>query len=298
MSRTSVSIRADAGRAEQLDLGRRQIALVEDPGAHRVVDVVVDVGDPVDQPHDPPLERRRLDRPGVVEDPVAHLLGEVEPAPVALELVDDAQRVHGCAGSRSRRARAAPGRAPPRRCARTADGRGRAPSPIASVRSSLRPSAARHRAGDEAGLERVGEPGPVVVALGGDEHLRLVLQPPERLRVRRSGRGRAETASAPGCRARARADGPDTTASPAPRGTPPPSARTRSSAEARRRLGRDPLKPEAYGGPAHARRGLTNQVGEPDRDQEDRQPHRRASRSRGRAARRRDTAAAGPRAAA
>ena len=42
---------------------------------------------------------------------------------------------------------------------------------------------AGHRAGDPAGLERVGEPGPVVVALGGDEDLGLVLEPAEGLGV-------------------------------------------------------------------------------------------------------------------
>ena len=36
---------------------------------------------------------QRLNRAGVMEDAVAHLGGEVEPAPVALELLDDAQRV-------------------------------------------------------------------------------------------------------------------------------------------------------------------------------------------------------------
>ena len=41
----------------------------------------------------------------------------------------------------------------------------------------------RHGARDAAGLERVGEPRAVVVALGRDEHLGLVLEPPERLRV-------------------------------------------------------------------------------------------------------------------
>src|SRR5918998_1228458 len=42
---------------------------------------------------------------------------------------------------------------------------------------------ARDVARDPAGLERVREPGAVVVALGRDEDLRLVLEPPERLRV-------------------------------------------------------------------------------------------------------------------
>ena len=47
----------------------------------------------------------------------------------------------------------------------------------------VQPERAGHRARDPAGLERVGEPGPVVVALGRDEHLGLVLEAPERLRV-------------------------------------------------------------------------------------------------------------------
>ena len=55
------------------------------------------------------------------------------------------------------------------------------PSPIASVRSSFSRSA-RDGARDPGRLERVREPRAVVVALGRDEHLRLVLQP-ERLGV-------------------------------------------------------------------------------------------------------------------
>ena len=47
----------------------------------------------------------------------------------------------------------------------------------------VQPQRARHVARDPARLERVREPGAVVVALGRDEHLGLVLQAPERLRV-------------------------------------------------------------------------------------------------------------------
>src|SRR5829696_3590137 len=47
----------------------------------------------------------------------------------------------------------------------------------------VQPERARHAPGDAAGLERVREPGAVVVALRRDEDLRLVLQAPERLRV-------------------------------------------------------------------------------------------------------------------
>src|ERR671916_1628555 len=47
----------------------------------------------------------------------------------------------------------------------------------------VQPERARDPARDAARLERVREPGAVVIALGRDEDLRLVLQPPERLRV-------------------------------------------------------------------------------------------------------------------
>ena len=79
----------------------------EDPGADRVVDVVVDVRDAVDDADDLPLERLRLVGAGVLEDPVAHLPGQVQPAAVALEQLDDAQRVLVVAEAAGRRARAA-----------------------------------------------------------------------------------------------------------------------------------------------------------------------------------------------
>src|SRR5918998_6912083 len=47
----------------------------------------------------------------------------------------------------------------------------------------VQPERARDPARDAARLERMREPGAVVIALGRDEDLRLVLQPPERLRV-------------------------------------------------------------------------------------------------------------------
>ena len=71
----------------------RQLLRVEHAGADGVVDVVVDVRHAVDEPDDLALQRVRLVRAGVVEDPVAHLGGQVQPAAVALELVDDAEGV-------------------------------------------------------------------------------------------------------------------------------------------------------------------------------------------------------------
>ena len=46
----------------RLDLLLRQVPLHEQAVAERVVDVVVDVGDAVDEADDPALERLRLDR--------------------------------------------------------------------------------------------------------------------------------------------------------------------------------------------------------------------------------------------
>ena len=120
---------------------------------------------------------RRL-RAGVVQDPVAHLLGEVDP----LDLVDHAQRVLVVA-ERVPPALAHAGvehllaDVPERRVAEVVA----EPDRLGQV--LVEPERPRDVARDPAGLERVGEPGAVVVALGGDEHLRLVLEPPERLRV-------------------------------------------------------------------------------------------------------------------
>ena len=47
----------------------------------------------------------------------------------------------------------------------------------------VEPQGAGARPGDLRDVERVGEAHPVVVALGGHEHLGLVLEPPERLGV-------------------------------------------------------------------------------------------------------------------
>src|SRR5215213_1237899 len=47
----------------------------------------------------------------------------------------------------------------------------------------VQPECARHPAGDPARFERVREPRPIVIALGRDEHLRLVLQAPKGLGV-------------------------------------------------------------------------------------------------------------------
>ncbi len=120
--------------------------------------------------------------PGMMGDAVADVVGQVQSRAVALEHVDDPQRVlvvaelapvallqsgveHGFADVPERRV--------PEVVAE--------PDRLGQV--LVEPQCARDGPGDLRDLERVREPRAVVVALGRDEHLRLVLQPPERLAV-------------------------------------------------------------------------------------------------------------------
>ena len=182
MSRTSASIRAEPVGPSRSICSAGQVALGDDPGADGVVDVVVDVGDAVDEPDDPALERRRLQRAGVVEDPVPHLLGQVEAGAAPLEVLDQPQRVLVVAEAG---AAALLQRVVEHLLADVAERRMAEVVPEADRLGQILVEAERpgDGPGDEARLERVGEPRPVVVALGGDEDLRLVLEAPERLRV-------------------------------------------------------------------------------------------------------------------
>jgi hypothetical protein len=54
---------------------------------------VVDVRDAIDDADDLAFERSWLRWPGVVQDPVANLLGEVETTAVAFDVVDHAKRM-------------------------------------------------------------------------------------------------------------------------------------------------------------------------------------------------------------
>ena len=106
----------------------------------------------------------------------------LRPAAVALEHLDHPQRVHVVLEAAA--AALAQGRVE-RLLAGVAEGR------VAEVVAEpdrlgqvlVEAERAGDGAGDPAGLERVGEPGAVVVALGRDEDLGLVLEPPEGLRV-------------------------------------------------------------------------------------------------------------------
>jgi len=152
-------------------------------GPEGVVDVVVDVRDAVQQPDDLAFERRRLrGAAGVVEDSIPDRVAEVETRSVALEPVDDPQRVLVMA----KRASEALGQtAIEDVLAEVAEGR--MPEIVAEADRLDEVLVETERAGDgprdSRDLEGMREPGAVVIALGSDEYLRLVLQTPKRLAV-------------------------------------------------------------------------------------------------------------------
>src|SRR5262249_13216097 len=93
-----------AAVAEHRERLERKLVLAQQTGPYRVLDVVVDICHAVHQAHDPPLERaRQLGAPGMPSDTVAHLLGQVEPRAIALEMLDDPQRVLVVAKARAER---------------------------------------------------------------------------------------------------------------------------------------------------------------------------------------------------
>ena len=115
----------------------------------------------------------------VAEDPVAHLGGEVQPAAVVLEHLHHADRLHHVVEAARR---------PPRSRSRSPAWPNGVwprswPITIASTSISFSRSARAIERADLRDLERVGEPGPVVVAPRREEHLRLPGEAPERLAV-------------------------------------------------------------------------------------------------------------------
>ena len=143
---------------------------------------MVDVRDAVDDAHDLALERLRLDRAGVLEDAVAHLPRQVEAAAVALEALDDAQRVLVVTKAA---AAALAHHLVERLLAGVAERR--VPEVVAEPDRLDEILVQAQRAGDaarDAGrLERVREARAEVVAFRVDEDLRLVAEPAERLRM-------------------------------------------------------------------------------------------------------------------
>src|SRR5436305_5430048 len=85
---------ARSGVTENLEGQAGQIRRGDHARAHRVVDVVIDIGHPIHETDDLALERRRLGSPtGMTHDPVENGPVEVETPPVAFQDIDDSQRL-------------------------------------------------------------------------------------------------------------------------------------------------------------------------------------------------------------
>ncbi len=160
---------------EQLDLGAGQVGVREDPVADGIVDVVIDIGDAIDDAYDLPLQRLRLLSTGVRENAVADLAGEVEPQGDAPRLLVVAEAAPESGVERIVERLLT--RVTERRVA------GVVPEPDRLDEVLVQPQRPRDDARDRGRLERVGHPRAVVVALRVDEDLCLPLQAPERLRV-------------------------------------------------------------------------------------------------------------------
>ena len=214
MSCTSASIRADPLSPQHGDRPAGSSPSRSSPARTRVVDVVVDVRNPVDHAHDPALERRRhlgarLEWRAI---PSRTCSVRLSPRAVALRARSTTPQrvlvVAKVAPERSAQARVehlladVPERRVPEVVAeRRSPPRG--PRSGRSARATVR-EIVRH-------LERVGQPRAVVVALGRDEHLRLVRQPAERLRWTIRSRSRWNGVRSAQSSSRARA-GPDRSA--------------------------------------------------------------------------------------
>ena len=149
----------------------RQIGLVEDAVANRVVDVVVDVRDPIDDADDPPLQRLRIGVAGVREDAVDDLRRQIEPT-------RDLRRLLVVAESRleQRIERRLPGM-PERRMTEVVP----EPDRLGEILVQLQCSG--DHASDPARFERVRHARAVMVPGRVDEDLRLPLQAAKGLRV-------------------------------------------------------------------------------------------------------------------
>ena len=164
-------------------LGNR--SRIDDPSADRVVEIVVDVRHDVADADDLPLQRHghqvgvvRDDVPlplRVLEDAVPHFDGEVQPLPVALQLLDHPDRLLDVVEAvRHQLGEHLFAGVPERRVAEIVAHDDRLGERFVEAER------AGHRAGDLRHLQRMRDARAVVIPFGGEKALRLAGPPPER----------------------------------------------------------------------------------------------------------------------
>ncbi len=162
---------------------------IKHAGPHRIVDVVVDVRNDVGHPGDLPFDRtrpgirRRANRQsvfalGMPRDAVAHLPGQVQPLPTVFNHIHHTKTLLVVAEATGRKPIEHPFTGVPERWVAQVVAEGN------RFRQLLvEPQHLGNAAGNLRDLQSVRQTGAVVVTSRGKEHLRLVLEPAERLRV-------------------------------------------------------------------------------------------------------------------
>ena len=166
------------GKAQHPGDLQRDVHGVDNASPQGVLDVVVDIGDVVGQPDELPLQGGGGLALGVAQDAVPHLPGEVEPLPVLLQPLHHPHRLPVVGKPSGHQLVQGP-------LPRVSEG---GVAQVVAPRRRLgqvlvQGQGAGDGPGDAAHLQGVGHAGAVVVPLGLEEHLGLVLQPPEGLGV-------------------------------------------------------------------------------------------------------------------
>ena len=164
-----------------------QVARLQQPGAHGVVDVVVDVGDRVGDLDDLPFQRarhapgRRHDITagfGVQVDALAHRVGQVQARAIFFQHFDNAAALFVVAKRVPLRVRD---------CGLAGVAERRVPEVVPQAdrfdQIFVQAQCARDGAGDLRHLQRVREPRAIVIAKRRDKDLRFMFQPAKRLGV-------------------------------------------------------------------------------------------------------------------
>ena len=183
---TSLLMRRECVGPSTLDDLRRDVLHRDQPGPHRVVEIVVDIGDTVGDANHLAFERIRLScrgvgdsgaELGVAKNAVPDRKRQVETTPITFEMIDDAETLLVVTKAGEGLGQSGLTGVPERRVTEIVAKPDRLDQVLVEQE---RPA---DGAGDLSHLEGMGEAGPVVVGGGSDKDLGLVHQPPKALGV-------------------------------------------------------------------------------------------------------------------
>jgi len=156
----------------------RDVLFGQDPGPHRIIHIVVEIGDLVRQADDPALQRGRRPTCLVIQDPVPDLPGQVQPLSVPLQHIHEPQTLDIVGKSKRTHPVQGPLSCVSKGCMSQIMAQRDRFDQIFIQAQGFRngPRILRY-------LQRMCHPGPVVISEGSQKNLCLVLQSPKRLAV-------------------------------------------------------------------------------------------------------------------